>query len=287
MLSYRHAFHAGNHADVLKHLSLILCCMHLSKKDKPFCYVDTHAGAGMYNLNSESAQKNQEYLSGINPLLHSETVPEVFRPYLNLIEQARKHNPKAYPGSPWFAAQILRAHDSLHLFELHPNDFQQLSALFSQDKRARVKNQDGYQSLKSLFPPPARRGITLIDPPYEQEQEYQAVLSALREGLKRFNTGVYIVWYPLINRDSSTKSKASEKMIKLIHTEFSQEQLHVQYILDPSTKGMYGSGLAILNPPWGLQEQLQDALNFLCRRTGKPNSQFKLTLQAVNQNVRL
>lgn len=286
MLSYRHAFHAGNHADVLKHLSLVLCCLHLSKKDKPFCYLDTHAGAGMYNLNSEAAQKNQEYLTGVDKLMQSNSVPEAFKPYQALIRQARDLNPRAYPGSPWFAAQTLRAHDSLQLFELHPNDFQQLTRLFSRDKRVKTHNSDGYQSLKSLFPPPSRRGITLIDPPYEQEQEYQAVLATLREGIKRFNTGAYIVWYPLINRQASAKSSASEKMVKQIHTEFSQEQLHVQYIVDPAAKGMYGSGLAILNPPWGLQEQLQEALSFLCRNTGNPNSRFNLTMQAVNQNPR-
>jgi 23S rRNA (adenine2030-N6)-methyltransferase len=290
MLSYRHIFHAGNHADVLKHLTLILCCEHLCKKDKAFCYVDTHAGAGMYNLNSEAAKKNQEYRNGINTLYdhipantntsnnspEKSLPPSVFKPYLTLIEQARKQNPNAYPGSPWFAAEILRPYDQLHLFELHPNDFQKLAQLFSGDKRIKVKQQDGYQSLKSLLPPAARRGLILIDPPYEQEKEYQAVLNTLKEGIKRFNSGVYIIWYPLINREASAKSKASEKMLKHIQSDFPQEQLHVQFIANAEAKGMYGSGLAIINPPWGLKEQLQEALDFLCSTDKNHQRQFKL-----------
>lgn len=239
----------------------------------------------MYSLKSESAQKNQEYLNGIGRLLESNSSPDVFSDYLSLIKQARKKSPDTYPGSPWFASQLLRAYDTLQLFELHPNDFRQLSALFSRDKRITVRNQDGYHSLKSLFPPPARRGITLIDPPYEQEQEYQAVLSTLKEGIKRFNTGVYVVWYPLINRPTSAKSSASEKMLKHIQKEFAQEQLHVQYSIDPAAKGMHGSGLAIINPPWGLQEQLQEALKFICRISGNPNSHFSITSQSVNENT--
>ena len=284
MLSYRHAFHAGNHADVIKHLTLVLCCEHLCKKDKAFSYLDTHAGAGMYDLNSEAARKNSEYLNGINMLANMASVPKVFSSYLSLIEQAKKKNRFAYPGSPWFAAQVLRPFDQLNLFELHTSDYAKLRQLFSSDKRARIHNLDGYQSVKSLFPPASRRGITLIDPPYELEHEYQSVLNTLKEGIKRFNTGIYLVWYPLINRDGSAKSKAWEKMLKHIQSDFSQEQLHIQFSPDTEAKGMYGSGLAIINPPWGLAEQLQDALSFLCKSTDSKTSQFKIEARAVNQH---
>lgn len=283
MLSYRHAFHAGNHADVIKHLTLVLCCEHLCKKDKGFSYVDTHGGAGIYDLNSADARKNNEHLNGINSLSKLPTLPEVFSPYLALIEQAKKLKSSNYPGSPWFAAQFLRPQDQAALFEMHPKDFKSLSSLFASNRRIKVKQADGYQSLKSLFPPPSRRALILIDPPYEQEKEYQSVIETLKEGISRFNSGTYIVWYPLINRQNSVKNKASEKMLHQIKNLFSQEQLHIQFILDKDLKGMYGSGLAIINPPWGLEQQLQEALSFLCASSNTKKYQFTLELQSARK----
>ena len=281
MLSYRHAFHAGNHADVIKHLTLVLCCEHLSKKDKGFSYIDTHAGAGIYDLKSVNASKNNEHLDGITSFSKLPKLPKVFNRYLALIDQAKKHKANAYPGSPWFAAQLLRPQDQATLFEMHPKDFCLLSSLFADNRRIKVKQTDGYQSLKSLFPPASRRAITLIDPPYEQEKEYQSVIHMLKEGISRFNSGTYIVWYPLINRQNSLKDKASEKMLRQIKNLFNQEQLHTQFILDKDQKGMYGSGLAIINPPWGLKEQLQEALSFLCTLGDTKKRQFNIELQGI------
>ena len=282
MLSYRHAFHAGNHADVIKHLTLVLCCEHLCKKDKGFSYVDTHAGAGIYDLKSLNASKNDEHLDGITSLSKLPKLPKVFNSYLALIDQAKKHKANAYPGSPWFAAQLLRPQDQAALFEMHPKDFSLLSSLFAGNRRIKVKQTDGYQSLKSLFPPTSRRAITLIDPPYEQEKEYQSVIHTLKEGISRFNSGTYIVWYPLINRQNSLKDRASEKMLRQIKNLFKQEQLHIQLILDKDQHGMYGSGLAIINPPWGLEQQLQEALSFLCSIGDTKKRQFSIELQSVN-----
>ncbi len=284
MLSYRHAFHAGNHADVLKHLTLILCCIQLSKKEKPFCYIDTHAGAGMYSLESDAANKNREYLNGIQKLLDTPESPDVFAPYLALLKKAQASRAHAYPGSPWLAAQITRAQDKLHFYELHPTDYQMLKRLFSNDNRISTSNQNGYQSLKSLFPPAARRGITLIDPPYEQESEYSEVFTTLKDGIKRFSTGVYLVWYPLIKRENSSKGSASEKMVKRILSEFNQEQLHVRYIADSQAKGMYGSGMVIINPPWGLEDQLKQALSFLCELKGCQHSEYSISLKTMDTN---
>tara|TARA_R110002072_G_scaffold101568_1_gene223645 strand:- start:4265 stop:5131 length:867 start_codon:yes stop_codon:yes gene_type:complete len=284
MLSYRHAFHAGNHADVIKHLTLVLCCEHLCKKDKGFSYIDTHAGAGMYDLKSVSASKNNEHLEGVTALSKLPRLPKVFSRYLTLIEQAKKQRASAYPGSPWFASKMLRPQDQASLFEMHPKDFSLLSSLFAANRHIKVNQSDGYQCLKSLFPPPSRRAITLIDPPYEQEKEYQAVIQTLKEGLSRFNSGTYIVWYPLINRQHSSKDKASEKMLRQIKNLFSQEQLHIQFILDKDQKGMYGSGLAIINPPWGLKEQLNEALTYLCSIGDTKTRQFKIEALDVNQN---
>lgn len=276
MLSYRHAFHAGNHADVIKHLTLVLCCEHFCKKDKSFSYIDTHAGAGMYDLKSSTSTKTNEQREGIGRLTAQPAIPKTFNRYLSLVEQAKKQKSSAYPGSPWFAAQCLRSHDQASLFEMHPKDFSLLANLFSGNRRIKVKQSDGYQSLKSLFPPVSRRAVVLIDPPYEQEKEYQSVIHTLKEGISRFSSGTYIVWYPLINRANSTKDKAAEKMLRQIKSLFNQEQLHAQLILDKDMKGMYGSGLAIINPPWGLKEQLQEALTFLCSLDEKQKRQFSL-----------
>jgi 23S rRNA (adenine2030-N6)-methyltransferase len=283
MLSYRHAFHAGNHADVIKHLTLVLCCEHLCKKDKGFSYIDTHAGAGIYNLKSEAATKNNEHLEGIASLTNLPKLPKVFNSYVKLIEQAKKQRSNSYPGSPWLASQLLRSQDQAALFEMHPKDYNLLASLFAGNRRIKVQQSDGYQSLKTLFPPPSRRAITLIDPPYEQEKEYQAVIQTLKDGISRFNSGTYVVWYPLIKRATSAKDKAAEKMLKQIKNLFNQEQLHIQFILDKDMKGMYGSGLAIINPPWGLKEQLQEALTFLCSIGETQKRQFTLEVIDVNQ----
>lgn len=283
MLSYRHAFHAGNHADVIKHLAVVLCCEHFCKKDKGFSYVDTHAGAGMYDLKSQSSTKNNEHEDGISALEKQKAPPKVFDNYLKLIARAKQSKATAYPGSPWFASQLLRTQDQAALFEMHPKDFSLLSAKFSGNRRIKVKQTDGYQSLKSIFPPPSRRAITLIDPPYEQEKEYQSVIQTLKDGISRFNTGTYIVWYPLINRANSSKVQASEKMVRHIKNTFKQEQLHTQFILNSDQKGMYGSGLAIINPPWGLNTQLHEALTYLCSIDPTKKRQFRFEALDVNQ----
>ena len=283
MLSYRHAFHAGNHADLIKHLTLVLCCEHLCKKEKGFSYIDTHAGAGMYDLKSPSSSKNNEHQDGISSLDKLSNLPKVLDKYLTLIKEAKKHKASAYPGSPWLAAQVLRSQDQASLFEMHPKDFHLLDALFANNIRIKVKQSDGYQCLKSLLPPPSRRAITLIDPPYEQEKEYQAVIQTLKEGISRLNSGIYIVWYPLINRTNSAKDRAAEKMVRHIKNLFSQEQLHLQFILNKEMQGMYGSGLAIINPPWGLKEQLQEALTFLCSIDETQKRQFNIEAMDVNQ----
>ena len=283
MLSYRHAFHAGNHADVIKHLTLVLCCEYYCQKNKAFHYIDTHAGAGLYNLNSKAATKNNEHSKGIATLLDHPAPPSVFNRYIELIQHSNKTQTSAYPGSPWFAGQLLRPHDQASLYEMHPTDFSLLAKLFSGNRRIKVKQTDGYQSLKSLMPPASRRAITLIDPPYEQEKEYQAVIQTLEDGISRFNTGTYIVWYPLINRSGTTKQMASNIMLKQIKAKFTQEQLHIQYSQDNQMKGMYGSGLAILNPPWIIEDKLREALRFLCSLDDTKTQTFSIESMAAKQ----
>jgi len=201
MLSYRHSFHAGNHADVLKHIvqSLILTAM--KEKDKPFLYLDTHAGTGRYQLHSEHAERTGEYQDGIGKIWQRDDCPALLEPYLTVIRHYNRNGTlRYYPGSPLIARQMLREQDRLHLTELHSSDYPLLKSEFQKDRRADVLRADGYQQLKSQLPPLSRRGVILMDPPYELKSDYQDVVTAIHEGYKRFATGVYALWYPVVLR---------------------------------------------------------------------------------------
>lgn len=271
MLSYRHAFHAGNHADVLKHLVLVLTLDYYRRKDKPFWYIDTHAGAGLYALHTAEAQKNREYHNGIQTLWAANDAPANVEPYLTLLRQL---NPQGslqhYPGSPWFAAQLLRPQDQLRLFELHPSDFTKLKATLGADKRVRIEKHDGLAGLIGLLPPAPRRAVTLIDPSYELKTDYTAVISTLQKAHQRFATGTYLLWYPVVERQRVAQ------MHKALLQSGIPDILQVEFCLQPDNTalGMTGSGLFILNPPWVLAEHMRQALPWLnqCMAAGQGQS---------------
>ena len=205
MLSYRHSFHAGNHADVLKHTVQSLIIEALKEKEKPFLYLDTHAGAGRYQLSGEHAERTGEYLEGIARIWQQDDLPAELEPYISVVEHFNRNGQlRYYPGSPLIARQLLREQDSLQMTELHPSDFPLLRAEFQKDSRARVDKADGYQQLKAKLPPVSRRGLILIDPPYEIKTDYQAVVTGIHEGYKRFATGTYALWYPVVLRARSS-----------------------------------------------------------------------------------
>lgn len=268
MLSYRHGFHAGNHADVLKHWVCVLTAQYMAKKDKPFFYIDTHSAAGIYSLNDQLAKKTNESKAGIQTLW-DEKVPAVFKDYMGVINQL---NPgerlKLYPGSPWFVRQFLRPSDKVRLFELHPQDFQLLRKNFTGDKIVAMEKQDGFAGLKALLPPPTKRAMVVIDPPYEQAKEYQQVVAAMESALKRFPQGVYAIWYPLINRND--KQKMSETMARKLKNLKPKSVLDVRFWVsgDKEEQGMYGSGMVIMNPPWNLEQQLNEGLPYLVEKMG-------------------
>ena len=260
MLSYRHSYHAGNHADVLKHIVLTLCINALKEKEKPFLYLDTHSGAGRYLLKSEHSEKTGEYLSGINLLWQQSNIPELLNTYLSVI---KRYNPfselKYYPGSPLIAKQLLRQQDKLNLTELHPTDYPLLRQEFSKDKRAKVLREDGFAQLKSKLPHEFRRGIILIDPSYEIKDDYKIIPKALFEAYKRFATGVYLIWYPVVSRTQT--QKMIDSIIKLGIRRISQFELAIKP--DNNQKGMTASGMLVINPPWKLHEQMQTILPWL------------------------
>ena len=205
MLSYRHAFHAGNHADVLKHFVLVQIARYLGQKDAPFWIVDTHAGAGCYDLTGDHAQKLGEYRDGIGRLWERKDLPPALADYVDLVRRCNSGAQlRRYPGSPWLAAQCLREEDRLRLFEMHPSDLKLLQANFKEGgRRISVTAGDGFAGLKALLPPPPRRALVLTDPSYETRNDYLNVVKAMEDGLKRFATGTYAVWYPCLARTES------------------------------------------------------------------------------------
>jgi len=264
MLSYRHAFHAGNHADVLKHTVLVQLLRYLTQKDKPLWFIDTHAGAAAYALDEAYAQKNTEYQSGIGCLWAREDLPQ---PVAEYVEQVRALNPdgvlRRYPGLSQLALQLLRRQDRLRMFELHSTESRLLQQYFREDApRAMVQAGDGYAGLQGQLPPPSRRALVLIDPSYEDKGDYRHVLAALRDAQKRFRAGVYAVWYPQVQRRESRQFPDQLKALQ------DKDWLHVSLTVKKPVAGGYGlhgSGMFILNPPWLLPKALDLAMPYLAR----------------------
>ncbi|MBL8413642.1 MAG: 23S rRNA (adenine(2030)-N(6))-methyltransferase RlmJ [Propionivibrio sp.] len=262
MLSYRHAFHAGNHADVLKHLVLVQLTRYLAQKDKPFWVIDTHAGAGAYALDSGYALKLAEYKEGIALLWGRNDLPAALADYVDLV---RRINPdrrlRAYPGSPYFALWTMRGQDRLRLFELHSKDARLLQENFQDaGKQVIAEATDGFAGLKALLPPPPRRAVVLIDPAYEDKHDYERVFHALKESLTRFPDGTYALWYPQLTRLDAHELPPRLKRLP------AGSWLHVALrVREPArdSLGMHGSGLFILNPPWTLHGTLAGVMPYL------------------------
>ena len=259
MFSYRHGFHAGNHADVLKHLVLVQMLQHLTAKDAPLVFVDTHAGAGGYDLGGAFARKKGEFEDGIGRLWEREDLPPAVAAY---VDQVRALNPdgklRHYPGSPQIAAQMLRPQDRLHLYELHTTESRVLQKHFAgAGRRVHVHATDGFAGMKAVLPPPSRRGLVLIDPPYEDKADYGKVVAAMGDALKRFGTGVYAVWYPQVQRQEAQDLPSQLK--QLTGGDWLQVSLTVKA---PAADGLglHGSGVFVFNQPWKLQSALREQM---------------------------
>jgi len=279
MLSYRHAFHAGNHADILKHYTFSLILDYFNQKDKSYHVIDTHAGAGMYAIKSDFSQKNMEFETGVSRLLKAPHLPESLAQFVTMVQS---FNPTTtfnfYPGSPKIAEYFLRADDKLYLFELHPNEYNILFNNFNDKKKThtQILLQDGFQRLKACLPPSTKRGIVIIDPPYEQKQDYQQVVATIQDSLKRFSSGCYIIWYPLLARDEPAQ------MVEALRGLGAQNWLNVsmQVTNQSADIGMYGSGLYIINPPWTLPKTLQESLPILTNLLAKDeNASYQLIFE--------
>lgn len=262
MLSYRHAFHAGNYADVVKHIIINLIMESLCRKESPFCYLDSHAGTAFYDLGSEVAQKTGEFKEGIQLLwqLPETAIHPLAATYMRTL---RAFNPgqnlNTYLGSPAFARHFLRPQDSMTLMELHPQDVELLKTGFKGDKQVHIHQRDGFEGLIALVPPKQKRGLVLIDPSYELKQDYIAVVETLKMAHKRWQQGIYALWYPLLNeqpQERMLKKLAGSGIKKILVVELSREASH-------TPRAMYGTGMVIINPPYLLEQALQELLPWL------------------------
>lgn len=289
MFSYRHAFHAGNHADVLKHMVLVQLLAYLNQKETAYMVVDTHAGAGVYTLDSEFATKSGEAVEGIAKLWSRTDLPVAVAAYVNEI---RAMNPagklRHYPGSPFLCERLMREQDRLRLFELHTTDSKLLvenirkleahaaaNGQRSRGKRILAERANGFAELKALLPPPSRRGLVLIDPSYEDKYDYRQVKLTLEDAQKRFATGTFAVWYPVLGRLES--QQLPERLKRIAQSDWLNVTLSIG-APDAEGRGLVASGMFIINPPWTLAATLKDTMPWLVQALARDSS-ARFTLQ--------
>jgi len=278
-MNYRHAYHAGNHADVLKHIIVARIIEHLQKKPAPFRVLDAHAGIGCYGLESLESQKTVEWREGVGRLytpdgvsLHLSPEAEALMvPWREAVRGVNNQGSLAnYPGSPELIDRMVRATDKISLNELHPADYETLAARYGQIKQTQLYHLDALAFLKAQLPPPERRGLILIDPPYERVDEAERVLVMLTESLKRFATGIYCLWYPVTGDGLDQRLRDSVAALNL--EKVLDIQLHVRAARRDG--GLSGSGMIIINPPWRLSEEMRILLPDLCARLAQGAGAF-------------
>ena len=268
-MNYRHAFHAGNFADVVKHIALVAILLHLRKKESPFAVIDTHAGRGLYDLSSDEAQRTGESENGIERVRGLKG-PEALERYLALVEESGEtHGASAqagatikrfYPGSPLLAARLLRPQDRLVAIEKHPEDAEALRKVLAPFRKARVEEGDGYARLLALLPPPERRGLVLIDPPFEAADEFEQLAAAVSGAVRRFATGITLIWYP-IKSAAEARAFAGEVMAA-----GNAKVLSLEAGVAAEAEKLGKTGLLVLNPPYGFDEQIREIVSLIVPR---------------------
>jgi 23S rRNA (adenine2030-N6)-methyltransferase len=290
MFSYRHAFHAGNHADVLKHFIAIQLLKYMGQKEAPFMYIDTHAGAGLYALDTGYAAKNAEFEDGIAKLWDKKDLPLALGEYVNVVKSLNPSGKlRYYPGSPYCAEYMMRLEDRLRLFEMHPSDVKILSGNMhkrelhqaeqgrkARGKRVMVMASDGFDGLKALLPPQQRRALVLMDPSYEDKRDYKRVKESLADTLQRFPGGTYAVWYPILQRQESRE--LGRKLSQLPAESWLNVTLSVSQPM-PDGFGLYSSGMFIINPPWVMEAMLNEVMPYLVKVLGN-DTEAKFTLES-------
>ncbi|WP_411816521.1 23S rRNA (adenine(2030)-N(6))-methyltransferase RlmJ [Hyphococcus sp. DH-69] len=283
-MNYRHAYHAGNHADVLKHIVIARVIDYLKQKDKPFRVLDAHSGIGLYGLESTEAEKTFEWRDGVGRLFAADGAPiplsddaeRMIAPWRDAVRSV--NNPDTttfYPGSPEIADWLLRPGDKISLNELHPVDYETLIARYGDTARIKISNLDATAFLKATSPPPERRGLILIDPPYELTDEGERVVRMLREGLKRFATGIYGIWYPVTGDglDQSLRDAVAAMELKTLDV-----RLDVRSV--ERNGGLAGSGMLVINPPWRLADEMRLIMPELADRLSQGKARYSIDLKS-------
>lgn len=260
MLSYQHGYHAGSFADVVKHVALTRIINYLSQKDKPAFYLETHSGRGIYDLKDGQATKNSEFLQGISLLWeHRKHVSPLFSPYLNVIKSLNPSGAlRYYPGSPYLTMSGLRAIDRLVCAELHQGEYSHLQQISRPGRNVYINHSDGIKELNALVPPIERRGLLFLDPSFEIKNEYKTVPQAINQAYTRFSTGIYCLWYPIVDNRLHNQLVCGMKSIN------ASNALQIEFNLTTRPQqGMTGCGLWIINPPWVLANEMKSILDYL------------------------
>ena len=267
MLSYRHGYHAGNHADVIKHLVLLGLLEHMHQKDKPFVGIDTHSGNGFYRLDSAQAKKTREAASGIIPLWRAWQSGKVenalIKRYLELVAGFNPPDvgsvPDCYPGSPAIIHSLLRDQDRLQLMELHTSEIDLLRHNFGRDRRGRIHHRDGFEGAVAVSPPTPRRGLMLIDPAYEDKNDYQRAIKTVLAVHERWQTGIIALWYPMLGKSRDHSRRLTEQLSRKL------ESCVIELVVAPQSDefGMFGSGMVVVNPPWQFEANFTPVLTVL------------------------
>lgn len=269
-MNYKHGFHAGGFHDVFKHIVLIALIESLQRKDKPLCYLDTHAGIGIYDLTSEQANKTKEYETGIEKIIQQANPPELVKQFLYCVHEInnqRTHSKysslRYYPGSPLIAKFFARGKDRIVACELHPEEYQALRNTFAGEKQVAVHHVDGFHALKAFLPPPEKRGIVLIDPPYESTEDYTRIVHSVHSALKHWSGGVFAIWYPI------KEKMITERFYRSLKTNLQQPILAIDLMIYPEIPNhLNGCGLAIINPPYEFDQKIKEIGPWLATTLG-------------------
>ncbi len=259
-MNYRHIYHAGNFADVFKHAVITLILDYIAQKDKPFAILDSHAGTGLYDLTADEVKRSPEFLQGIALLLNQPPIPELKR-YTTIVQNCQiQHELNYYPGSPVIAQHFLREQDELILNELHPDDFLDLKNHFKYDQNIHCHQRDAYEFLLALLPPKQKRGLVIIDPPFEKEDEFKRLLNCLKLVINRFATGTYLIWYPIVSNQHHPwiKQIINCTDLPLLHAYFTRTAVTAE------KQGLIGNGVLVINPPWHVDQKIKKVTQYLC-----------------------
>lgn len=264
-MNYRHIYHAGSFTDVFKHIVLTALLTSFTRKDTACCYIDTHAGIGYYDLMSENASKTKEFETGIEKIIQQDNPPPLVKQFLdcvhsinNKLSASKYASLRYYPGSPMIARSLLRPHDRIVACELHPDDYRTLKNAFINDNQTSIHHADGFLSLKAFLPPVERRGLVLIDPPYENPDEFTRIAQTLPSAIKRWPTGTYAIWYPI------KEKRLVDKFYRKLQETFDLPILALELTIYPDLANhLNGSGMAIINPPYQFDTNIAQVMPWL------------------------